>query len=191
MAPLRSGLTPVRRAVGLAAVLFILGCAVVFYRLAPDLPTSGSSPRTAANSSAGPSPTSVGTQSATPGGESPNADPSRASDRSTTTTTPRAGGSTGSGSDQQVIEVDGSPFSAKPFQTVRIPGTYAAGADTFVQVQRLEEGTWLAFPLPAKTDQSGKFTLYVELAQPGRYWLRVLDPVSGRASKPFVLVIKG
>jgi hypothetical protein len=191
MAPLRPGLTPVRRAVGLAAVLFILGCAVVFYRLAPDLPTSGSSPRTTANSSASSAPTSVGTQSATAGGESPNADPSRASDRSTTTTTPGANVSTGSGSNQQVIQVDGSLFSAKPFQTVRIQGTYAAGADTFVQVQRLEEGTWLAFPLPAKTDQSGRFTLYVELAQTGRYRLRVLDPVSGRTSNPFVLVIKG
>jgi hypothetical protein len=191
MAPLRPGLTPVRRAVGLVAVLFILSCAVVFYRLAPDLSTSGSSPRTTANSSASPATTRVGTQSATPGGESPNADPSRASDRSTTTTTPGANGSTGAASDQEAIQVDGSAFSARPFQTVRIQGTYAAGTDTFVQVQRLEESRWLAFPLPAKTDQSGRFTLYVELAQPGRYWLRVLDPVSGRTSKPFVLVIKG
>jgi hypothetical protein len=188
MAPLRPGLTPVRRAVGLVAVLFILGCAVVFYRLAPDLPTSGSSQRTTATSSASPAPTNVDTSSATPGRQSSNVDPSHASDRSTTTATPGAGGSTVS--DQEAIQLDGSAFSAKPFQPVRIQGTYAGSADTFVRVQRLEEGRWLDFPLPAKTDQSGRFTVYVELGQPGRYWLRVLDPLSGKTSKPFVLVIK-
>jgi hypothetical protein len=50
---------------------------------------------------------------------------------------------------------------------------------------------WLDFPLPTKTDQSGQFTTYVELEQPGRYWLRVVDPSSAVTSKPFVLVING
>jgi hypothetical protein len=171
MAPLRPGLSPVRRGVGLAAVLLLLGCAVVFYRVAPGFPTSGSSTPTTADSSAG---------------------PSQASDRrpTTLTTTPGTGDDTGSGSPGETIQVEDSAYSAKPFQTVRIQGTYRGGADTFVRVQRLEEGRWLAFPLPAKTDQSGRFTLYVELGQPGRYRLRVLDAVSGVKSKSFVLVIK-
>ena len=38
MAPLRRGLTAVRRVVGVAAVLFLLGCAVFFYRAAPAFP---------------------------------------------------------------------------------------------------------------------------------------------------------
>jgi len=67
-------------------------------------------------------------------------------------------------------------------------------------VQRWEEGKWLAFPVPARTDQSGQFTTYVEFGQPGLmsslgsrgvYRLRVLDPGSGVTSKPFVLLIKG
>jgi hypothetical protein len=82
-------------------------------------------------------------------------------------------------------------LSAKPFQTVRISGTYRGGADTFLQVQRWEAGKWLAFPVPTKTDQSGRFTTYVELGQPGRYQLRMVDPDSGVTSKPFVLVIRG
>ena len=49
----------------------------------------------------------------------------------------------------------------------------------------------MAFPMPAKTDESGQFTAFVELGQPGRYRLRVVDPDSGVTSKPFVLVIKG
>ena len=174
MAPLRPGLTPVRRGVGLAAVLFLLGCAVVFYRVAPGFPLPVQGTSTSANSSS--------------------AGPSRASDPGppTSTTTPGAGDSTGSGSaEEKTIQLEDSADSAKPFQTVRIQGTYRGGADTFLRVQRWEEGRWLAFPLPTKTDQSGRFTAYVELGQPGRYRLRVLDPDSGVKSKPFVLVIKG
>jgi len=55
----------------------------------------------------------------------------------------------------------------------------------------MERGKWLAFPLPTKTDQSGQFTAYVELGQPGRYPLRVLDPDSGVKSDVFLLVVKG
>jgi hypothetical protein len=55
--------------------------------------------------------------------------------------------------------------SARPFQTVRIQGTYRGGAGIFLSVQRWEGGKWLAFPLPTKTDQSGRFTAYVELGQ--------------------------
>jgi hypothetical protein len=89
------------------------------------------------------------------------------------------------------IQLEDLPNTARPFETVRIQGTYHGGADTFLQVQRSEGGKWLDFPVPTKTDQSGQFTAYVEFGQPGRYRLRVLDPDSGVTSKPFVLVIKG
>jgi hypothetical protein len=137
---------------------------------------------------------STSTQSATPGGLSSSAGPSPTSDpRSTptSTTTPGAGGNTGSGSAAaQTIQVEDLPDSARPFQTVRIHGTYHGGADTFLRVQRWEAGKWLAFPLPTKTDQSGQFTAHVEFGQLGRYQLRMLDPDSGVTSKPFLLVIK-
>jgi hypothetical protein len=81
--------------------------------------------------------------------------------------------------------------SARPFQPVRIQGTYRGGAETLLRLQRWDGGNWLAFPLSTKTNQSGQFTAYVKLRQPGRYLLRVLDPDSGVTSKPFVLVIKG
>ena len=167
MAPLRPGLTPVRRAVGVAGVLILFCCAVVFYQLAPGFPTSGPSPSTTANSSASPAPTKVGTESATP-----------------------TAVSSSSGSGEEAIQLDDSAISAKPFQAVRIQGTYHGGADTFLQVQRWEGSKWVPFPVPTKTDQWGQFTAYVELGRPGRYRLRVLDPDSGVKSKPFVLVIE-
>jgi hypothetical protein len=164
-----------------AAVLFLLvllGCTVILYLAMPGFSTSASSPTT---------------QSATPGAVSPSAGPSRASEPSppSATTTPGAGDKTGSGSaEEKPIQVADPAVSAKPFQTVRIQGRYRGGAETLLQVQRWEAGQWAAFPLPTKTDQSGQFTAYVELGQPGRYQLRVLDPDSGVTSKPFVLVIE-
>jgi hypothetical protein len=99
--------------------------------------------------------------------------------------------STNTGGAKPTIQLVDLPGSARPFQNVRIKGTYRSGPDTFVQVQRWEGGEWVASPLPAKTDESGKFTAFVELGQPGRYQLRVVDPDSGVASETFVLVIKG
>ena len=106
------------------------------------------------------------------------------------TTTPDASDDTDSGSEEELIHLADSAVSAKPFQTVRIQGTYRGGADTFLRLQRWEAGNWLAFPLPTMTDQSGQFTTYVQIGQPGQYQLRALDPDSGVTSKPFVLVIK-
>jgi hypothetical protein len=121
---------------------------------------------------------SSSSQSATPGGVSPSSGPSSASD-------PRSGSA-----EQRTIQLEDLADSAKPFQTVRIQGTYRGGADTFLRVQRWESGKWLDFPLPTKTNESGRFTAYVELGPPGRYALRVLDPDSGVTSKILVLVIK-
>ncbi len=87
------------------------------------------------------------------------------------------------------IQLDEAAASAKPYRAVRITGTHRGGADTFLRVQRWEDGRWRSFPLPAKTDRAGQFTAYVELGRPGRYRLRVLDPASGVASEPFVLVV--
>jgi hypothetical protein len=123
---------------------------------------------------------SSSSQSATSGGVSSSSGPSSASD-------PRSG----SAEEQRTIELEDLADFAKPFQTVRIHGTYRGGGDTFLRVQRWEGGKWLDFPLPTKTDESGRFTAYVELGQPGRYALRVRDPDSGVTSKILVLVIKG
>jgi hypothetical protein len=98
--------------------------------------------------------------------------------------------STGGGGEESPIQVEDVADSGRPFQPVRIQGRYRGGADIFLRVQREEEGMWVDFPIPTKTDQSGEFTSYVELSQPGRYRLRVRDPDSGVTSKTFVLLIK-
>jgi hypothetical protein len=149
--------TAVRRGVVVAAILFLLGCALVLYQVAPSFLRSR--PSTTVSSA----PTTVRTHSASPGGEA---------------------------AEGETIQLGDLVNTARPFETVRVQGTYHGGANTFLRVQRSEGGKWLAFPIPTKTDQSGRFTAYVEFGQPGRYRLRVLHPGSGVTSKSFVLVIK-
>jgi hypothetical protein len=92
---------------------------------------------------------------------------------------------------KETIQLEDVAPSARPFETVQIQGTYRGGAGTFLRLQRWEGGNWLDFPLSTKIDQSGRFTTYVEIGQPGRHQLRVRDPASRVTSKAFVVVIKG
>jgi hypothetical protein len=91
-----------------------------------------------------------------PGGSSSSAGPSASDPRITppSTTTPGAGANTGSGS--EAIHLAGLAHSARPFQPGRIRGTYHGRANTFLRLQRWEEDKWLDFPVPTKTDQSGR-----------------------------------
>ncbi|HJQ89531.1 MAG TPA: hypothetical protein VJ820_18960 [Propionibacteriaceae bacterium] len=95
------------------------------------------------------------------------------------------------GRNEPTIQLEDLSGSAMPFEAVRIQGTYRGGAGTFLRLQRWEGDKWLDFPLPTKTDESGRFVTQAEFGQPGHYRLRVLDPDSGVTSKPFVIVVKG
>ena len=121
---------------------------------------------------------STSSESATPGGQASSAATSRGSG-------PRDGWAP-----EETIQLADLAVSARPFEAVRIQGTYHGGAETFLRVQRWERGMWLDFPLHTKTDRSGQFTAYIELGRVGRYWIRVVDPGSSVSSKPFVLVIR-
>lgn len=131
--------------------------------------------------------TAAVTQSVTPGGSTPSGDSSPVPGAPA----PAAGDASSSGPKKEsILRLHEPVGSAKPFQTVRLEGNYRGGADALLRVQRWEEDGWLAFPIPTKTDRSGEFIAYVELGQPGRYRLRILDPSSGLTSEPSVLVIR-
>jgi hypothetical protein len=182
----RPGVTVVRRLVGVAAVLFLLGCAVVFYQVAPGFSVSSSSRSTASSA-----PTGAGGQS--PGGvpSSAGTSASSAPKPPSATTTPRPSATARTRPAAKTIQVAAVTGSAKPFQAVEIRGTYRGGAGIFLQVQRLEGGKWQSFPFGWKADRSGQFTAYVDFPQPGNYRVRMLDPKSGLTSKALVVVIRG
>ena len=134
------------------------------------------------------------TQSANPGGLSETVGTSQPADPpppALESTAPDGDRPRSGSADQETIQLVGTGESAKPWQTVAIQGTYVGRADTLLHVQQWEAGKWRAFPIPAKTDKSGRFSAYVELGRPSRYRLRVLDPDAGAKSKPFILDIRG
>ena len=169
MAPFRVGLTPLRRSVGAALVLLLLVGAVLYYRTSTSASVVAGSPTTPVRASSPPV-----VPEATPSTPTP-----EASVEPTSAETP-------------TIKVRGGQIRAKPFQTVPIRGTYHGGPDTFVHVQRREgAGNWVVFPLPAKTDQLGRFIVHVEIGEVGHHWVRVIDPIKKVKSQGFVVVIEG
>jgi serine/threonine protein kinase len=163
----------------IAAVVIVITSAATWLISEPT--TSGvPAPMTQSVASSGPSPSEGDSPSGVSSARSP-----------TSSTTPGASDNTDSGSAKRgTIQVGDSPKSAMPFQTIPIQGTYHGGAEILLRVQGLENGRWMTFPIPAKTDQSGDFTAYVELGRPGRYLLRIVDADSGVQSEPFVVVIR-
>src|SRR5215211_7494331 len=70
------------------------------------------------------------------------------------------------GRNEPTIQLEDLSGSAMPFEAVRIQGTYRGGAGTFLRLQRWEGDKWLDFPLPTKTDESGRFVTQAEFGQP-------------------------
>ena len=116
---------------------------------------------------------------------------SRASTNSVTTTVGGISTNAEGSAMESTIQLDELVGSGRPYQAVPIRGTQSDGPNSLLQVQRREGQEWVSFPVPTMTDQSGDFTTYVELAKPGGYWLRVLNPRSGATSVPRFLVIEG
>jgi hypothetical protein len=81
------------------------------------------------------------------------------------------------------IELVAATGTARSGETVRMRGRYAGGtAGTRLVVQRRLDGAWEDFPLPTVLFPSGRFLTYVQLTAPGRYLVRVTDPVTSRVS---------
>jgi len=80
---------------------------------------------------------------------------------------------------------------AASFEPVPITGSFPAGGvlGARLEVQRLVNGSWVRFPLPAAVAATGRFQTFVELGSPGRHQLRVVDPETGVASNIVTVTI--
>lgn len=194
-APRRRPSRRLRALVAVAALLTVVASVAAWLVTEPTssgapVAASQSAPPRGLSSSADPSQSGADpSQSATT--SNPQTETPSTAEPPTATAAPKGVRDTGASSKgAAAIGLETSTHSAAPFETVRISGTYSGGADTFVRVQRWEDGEWQAFPVPAKTDASGRFTAFVELGLPGRYRLRVLDLHTGVTSDPLVLEIR-
>ncbi len=92
---------------------------------------------------------------------------------------------------ESAIQVKGEEFAAGPFETVSMAGTYVGSrARTILRIQQQQGADWVDFPLPTTTDESGNFTVHVELASPGEHQIRIVDPKSDAVSQPVTVVIR-
>jgi non-ribosomal peptide synthetase-like protein len=189
----------VRRGLGLAAVLVIVVSALAYYRVSPGVSVIAAIPSVPSAAPQAPTPApSPSADAPSPAGSSSPDGPSPTT-RSSSTPKPKAKASKKASkapapadkpsSSAKTIRLKDRTLSAEPFQTVRIQGTYPGAVDTLLQLQRVESGEWVSYPLLSKTNKSGEFTTFIELGEPGRYQLRVRDPSSNVRSRPIVLVI--
>ncbi len=176
--------------IGLATVigLVIALATAAVVRLSGVLPDSADSPEAVVTSDESEEGKSRGQErSASPTEAAPTPTPSRSESPSASNTpTPSRSPEP---SPRTSIELDASPSTAGSFEQVTLTGSYAGGAGATLQVQRLEGGSWTAFPTTASVDGE-TFTTYVELGQPGANQLRVLDPATGRTSNVVVVTIR-
>lgn len=82
-------------------------------------------------------------------------------------------------------------LTARRMESVLLAGRLEGEPDTALRVQHLESpGRWTDFPLPAVTDEAGRFQTYVELNRRGPHKVRVVDPASGAVSVAFVIEVR-
>ena len=171
MAPLQPRLAPLRRALGAALVVFLLICAVVYYRGSTGVPTAASTVGSTTDPDPTPTPAPAGTPSSPPTFGDDSLSPSPSAERR--------------------IELEGLPvMDARRFETVPIRGTYHGGRETLLRVQRREGNKWTNFPIPTVTDTKGRFSTHIELERPGPYWIRVMDAQAEVASAELVLNVR-
>ena len=130
----------------------------------------------------GPSPTGP-----SPTGPSPSGDAGQARSGTVAPTSPQpAGPARRPGR----IELTADSYVGARSETVPINGiAHGTQTATTLRVQHRQGGRWVAFPLPATTDATGRFTAYVDLGAPGTYDLRVVDPRTRSTSDVVTLVI--
>lgn len=92
---------------------------------------------------------------------------------------------------EPLVHIKGQSFAARPFETVRMEGSYVgSSARTILRVQHRRGGHWVDFPLPTTTDESGNFTVHVELGTTGEHQVRVVDPRTHTVSETVLVVIR-
>jgi len=72
------------------------------------------------------------------------------------------------------ISLAATQTSVSPMQQIDLTGTYATGEGAILQVQRLEAGSWLDFPVTMSVSGS-TFATYVQTSRVGPNKFRVID----------------
>lgn len=103
--------------------------------------------------------------------------PSTATSPPTSTPPTERDASTSPAASASRIETTSLTYFGRPFETIQIQGRYrGAPGPTRLRLQIQQPSGWAQYPLPAVTQPSGEFRAFVELGQPGKYRLRIVNP---------------
>lgn len=88
----------------------------------------------------------------------------------------------------EAISLTTSQQSVSPMQQIDLTGTYQAGEGAILQVQRLEDGAWVDFPVTMSVS-GGTFATYVLTGRTGPNQFRVVDTDSDVVSNEVTVTV--
>ena len=86
------------------------------------------------------------------------------------------------------ISLTAGQRSVAPMQQIDLTGTYPGGDGAILQVQRLDGGQWVAFPVTTQVS-GGSFSTYIQTGRPGPNRFRVADTAKGKFSNRVTVTI--
>ncbi|CAB4956921.1 unannotated protein [freshwater metagenome] len=135
-----------------------------------------------------------GTSSASSGEEAPATfNLPRPSDTGTTAPAPEepvepTEGESTSEAPVEALSLTTSRQSVSPMQQIDLTGTYQSGEGAILQVQRLEDGAWIDFPVTVSVS-GGSFATYVLTGRTGPNQFRVVDTDSEVVSNEVTVTV--
>lgn len=125
--------------------------------------------------------------------KSPSRTPSKTPSKSASPNGSSSGSPSGSPSASQTpasdIVLSASPATVSANQTVSLSGSYPGGSGT-LQVQRMENGAWVDFPVDTLVGADGSFNTTISSGRKGTWQFRMFDAASGRSSNAVQVVIQ-
>jgi len=83
-----------------------------------------------------------------------------------------------------------TPLQAGTYERIDLTGAFPGLPEGVqLQVQRKEDGAWVAFPVAPTTQPGGVFSTSIETGRPGANFFRITDPASGRSTPPVTVQI--
>jgi hypothetical protein len=78
--------------------------------------------------------------------------------------------------------------SVSPMEQIDLTGRYPGGDGAVLQVQRLDGGRWVPFPVTTSVSDGG-FSTFIQTGRPGPNKFRMADPSSGNVSNRVTVTI--
>lgn len=88
----------------------------------------------------------------------------------------------------EALSLTTSRQSVSPMQQIDLTGTYQSGEGAILQVQRLEDGAWIDFPVTVSVS-GGSFATYVLTGRTGPNQFRVVDTDSEVVSNEVTVTV--